>query len=609
MGAKKAEPAGAGAEKTRPAPAQRQAPGAKVKSVELPEAIAVSNLANVLGTSPIEVIKQLMRQGVMANINQVISYEIAAGVASAFGYEPKETRRRGLAIAGKRPAAPQKGELRPPVVTILGHVDHGKTTLLDAIRQSNVVATEAGSITQHIGAYQVETDSRKITFLDTPGHEAFTAMRARGAQVTDIAIVVVAADDGVMPQTVEAIDHAKAADVPILVAINKIDKPNANIERVKKQLADMGVLIEEWGGDVVCVAVSAKKREGITDLLENLLVVAEVLELKADPHRPAQGAVIEARLDKSRGPLATVLVQNGTLRIGDIMVAGNAWGRIRAMFNDRGKHLKKAEPATPAEVLGLNSVPRAGDTFTIVPNERQAKELLQRQQEEQKQALGARRLATLDSLAAQISAGEVKELNLILKTDVQGSIEPIRDSLERLHTEQAKVRVIHSGSGSITESDVLLALASKGIIIGFNTPIEPGAKRLAEVEGVDIRSYQVIYNLVDDVNKALSGLLKPATVEVVEGRAQVLAVFPVKKLGKVAGARVVEGRVSRDSPARVLRSGKVVHDSRVASLKHYQEFVTEIGPGQECGIGIEGFADFEVGDIIETYRRQQASSP
>jgi translation initiation factor IF-2 len=574
------------------------------RAVVLPRRLTVKQLADTLGVSGIDAIKCLMRNGVMANINQVVDYETAAIVAADLGFESKEEPQSPQAAPKTRIAETGKGiKLRSPVVTIMGHVDHGKTKLLDAIRQTNVVDTEAGQITQHIGAYQVEIHGQKITFLDTPGHEAFTAMRARGAQVTDIAILVVAADDGVMPQTVEAIDHAKAAGVPIVVAINKIDKPTANPDRVKQQLADSGVIIEEWGGDVVCVPVSAKRGDGISDLLENLLIVAEILELKADPDRSAIGVVIEARLDSSRGPMATVLVQTGSLKIGDYVVVGDIWGKVKAMFDDKGKRVKKAEPSTPVGVLGLSTVPQAGDTLTVVGGEKEARAEIERWQKE-KEMSSASKVPKLSNLFAQIQAGNVKELSIILKTDVQGSIEPIRDSLERLGSGEVKVRIVHSGSGSITENDVLLAIASKGIIIGFNTRPEPGAKRLAEREGVDVRSYQVIYTLVEDVEKALAGMLEPTYVDVVEGHGEVRATFSTRQ-GKIAGVYVTDGKISRGALARVLRKGQPVFEGQVSSLKHFKENVREVAAGFECGVGVEGFPEFEVGDIIETYRKEK----
>jgi translation initiation factor IF-2 len=578
---------------------------AKAKLIEIPHSIGVRQLADLLQVSAVDIIKQLMRNGIFANINQVIDYEAAAAVIAALGYEAQLKPLATTSVSKKyRPQAEEVGglKLRPPVVTIMGHVDHGKTRLLDAIRQTNVMGKEAGGITQHIGAYQVEVKGQKITFLDTPGHEAFTAMRARGAQITDITVLVVAADDGVMPQTMEAIDHTRAAGVPIVVAINKIDKPEADQERVKKQLSDAGLVIEEWGGDVVCVSISAKEKTGISELLENILVVAEMEELKADPSRPAVGVIVEAKLDKSRGPMATVLIQNGTLKVSDSVVAGTSWGRVRAMFNDTGKRLRKAEPAMPVEILGLDSVPQVGDTLTAVSGEHQARALIQKRQEAQQQA----RAVSLDNLYDRISTGEVKELNVILKADVQGSIEPIRDSLERLSTEEVKVRIIHSGSGNITESDVTLALASKGLIIGFGNKIDAGAQRLADVESADIRTYDVIYNLVDDVDKALKGLLEPTYVEVIEGRAEVKALFSTGKKGKVAGVSVSEGKVTRGATVRVRRGEEIVVESEVDSLRRFKDSVNEVGAGLECGVGVKDFNDFQVGDILELYRRERA---
>jgi translation initiation factor IF-2 len=576
------------------------------RHITLPQTITVKQLADLLKVSAVEVIKQLMRNGVMANINQAVDYDTAALVVSHFGYEAKK---QPMLTQIKRPVSVSGGKLhpRPPVITIMGHVDHGKTSLLDAIRQSNVIATEAGAITQHIGAYQVEVDSRKITFLDTPGHEAFTAMRARGTQVTDIAVLVVAADDGVMPQTVEAIDHARAANVPIVVALNKIDKPDANPEKVKRQLSDLGLVIEEWGGDVICVPISAKKKQGIDELLENLLLVADILELKAEPDAPAEGVVIEARLDKTRGPLATLLVQKGTLKLGENIVLSNTWGRVKAMFNETGKQLKKAEPAAPVGVLGLNAVPLAGDTFRVVNNEREARTILEKQKESQQVVSTRARPLGLSDLSTQISTGQIKELNIILKTDVQGSIEPIKDSLEHLGDEKVKVRIIHYGSGGITEGDVLLALASKAIIVGFNSRPEPGAQKLAETEGISIRYYSVIYELIQDVEKALKGMLEPTYTEVVEGQAEVIAVFESGKKNKIAGVSVKEGKIRRDALARLIRRGEPIHESRISSLKRFKDDVKEVATGFECGLRLEGFADFQVGDIVQTYRQEIVS--
>ena len=587
----------------------------KARPVEIPQSIGVRQLADLLQVSAVDVIKQLMRDGIMANINQVIDHEAAAAVAVAFGHKASLTSQadRGPAgviteTSGEQPQAEEPGalQLRPPIVTVMGHVNHGKTRLLDAIRQANVMATEAGGITQHIGAYQVNVNEQKITFLDTPGHEAFTAMRAHGAQITDIAILVVAADDGVMPQTLEAIDHARAPGVPIVVAINKIDKPNANPELVKQQLADNGLLIEEWGGNTVCVSISAKEKIGISELLENLLVVAEVEELKADPSQPPVGVVIEAKLDKSRGPLATVLIQTGTLRLGDTIVVGTTWGRVRAMFNDMAKRIKKAEPATPVEILGLSRVPEVGGTLTAVANERQAQSLVEKRKLEiQQETPLAPKSVRLANLYDQISAGQIKGLNVILKTDVQGSIEPIRSSLERVGAEEVQVRIIRNATGNITESDVMLAIASKGLIIGFGVSSEPGARQLAEAEGIDIRHYDVIYNLVDDLEKALKGMLEPTYVDIIEGRADVKATFSTGKGGKVAGVYVAEGKVSRGIMVKVRRGEEVVCESVVNSLRRFKDDIKEVSAGLECGVGVEGFNEFEIGDILEFFRREK----
>ena len=571
--------------------------------VELPPSITVRQLADVLKVEPARVIKQLMRKGIMANVNQTVDFATASTTAADFGYDAKAAKEHKTS-----PSRKEKGKgkaklpVRPPVVTVMGHVDHGKTTLLDVIRKTNVTAREAGAITQHIGAYQALVNGRKITFLDTPGHEAFTAMRARGTQVTDIVTLVVAADDGVMPQTIEAINHAKAAKVPIVVALNKIDKPDANPERVKQQLADLGLVIEEWGGDTVCVPISAKQGKGISDLLENLFLVADILELKADPDSAAEGVIIEAKLDKTKGPLATLLVQKGTLRRGDVVVAGSALGKIKAMFDDTGKQVHKGEPSTPTEVLGLNEVAKSGERFIVVADEHEARGIVEKQKYPR-----PRLTPSLSALSSQISDGRMKELNIVLKTDVEGSIEPIKNSIERLGTEKTKARVIHAASGSIAESDVLLASASKGIIIGFSTPTSPGATQLADAEGVIIQHYDVIYKLIEDVDKTLKGMLEPTYAEVLSGRAEVRAVFPRGKIGKVAGVYVMEGRISRDAQAKILRQNKVIGSSRVSSLKRFKEDAAEVSAGLECGLGIDVTIDFQIGDIIEFYRRERTS--
>jgi translation initiation factor IF-2 len=589
---------------------------ARPKVVELAAALTVRQLASLLGISPIDVIKELMNNGIMANINQQIDYETAAIVAEEMGFETKE---EAPPMEEAEPKLPQplrqrfyEGEdpkdlrPRPPVITVLGHVDHGKTKLLDAIRHTNVAEGEAGGITQHIGAYQIETDGKKVTFLDTPGHEAFTAMRARGAQVTDLAVLVVAADDGVMPQTKEAIDHARAAQVPIVVALNKMDKPEANPEVVKQQLADVGLTVEEWGGDIICVPISAKFNRGIENLLENILLVAEVEELKANPNRPAVGTVVEGKLDKSRGVTATVLVQNGTLKVGDVIVIDDLHGRVRAMFSDKGKPVKEAGPSTPVAILGLSDVPRAGDTFKVVANERSARTMTAKRAEMKRQvARQPVKVLSLDDLHDQIQAGKVKELNLILKADVQGSLEPIENSLDKLGDESLRVKIIHAGTGNVTESDIMLAVASRAIVIGFNVEVDPAARRVAEAEGVDIRLYDIIYKLVDDIEKALKGLLEPVYADVVIGHAEVRATFRIPQRGKVAGVYVTDGQVTRNALARISRNGEVVYEGRVNSLKRFTEDVKEVNTGFECGVGLEDFDEFVEGDIIEFYRKER----
>lgn len=600
------------AEKTAKEPAK-----AKVPVIDIPRSVGVRQLADMLQVDSILVIKQLMRNGIMANINQVIDYDTAAAIVAGFGFKarlkPLKDQQMASAAEEHKKLKRRYGkedenlEPRPPVVTVMGHVDHGKTKLLDAIRQTNVVDQEAGGITQHIGAYQATIDGQKITFLDTPGHEAFTAMRAHGANITDVTILVVAADDGVMPQTIEAINHARAAEVPIVVAINKIDKDNANPNRVKQQLTEAGLVIEEWGGNTVCVEISAKEKRGIKELLESVLLVAEMEELKANPNQAAAGVVIEAKMDKNRGPLATVLIQAGTLKGGDTVVVGNTWGRVRSMFNDLGKRIKKAEPSTPVAVLGLNDVPQVGDTLAAVADERHAQALLARNRAEaDKKASRTEKSVNLNTLYDQISAGKVKELNVILKTDVQGSIEPIRSSLEQLGTDEVKVRIIHSGTGNISESDVMLATASNGLIIGFNVSAGEGARRLASASGVDIRHYNIIYTLTDDVAKALKGMLEPTYTEVIDGRAEVRAVFPASKGARVAGVYVTDGKIVRNASVRVRRGKEVLVEATVSSLKRFKDDVKEVASGYECGVGIKDFSDFEVGDTLEFYRMEKS---
>ncbi len=585
---------------------QEQAPNADASNspqISLPPVITVKQLADQVGVSGIEIIKQLMRNGIMANINQSLDYEVASRLITDFGFTAKKLH---VSAQGKQKVSSRDAKLhtRPPVITIMGHVDHGKTSLLDAIRQTNVAGGEAGAITQHIGAYQIEMKGRKITFLDTPGHEAFTAMRARGARATDIAVLVVAADDGVMPQTIEALDHARAAGVSIVIALNKIDKANANPDRVKQQLSDLGVVVEEWGGDIICVPVSAKKKQGIDDLLENLLLVADILELKAEVDCPAEGIVIEAKLDKSRGPVATLLVQKGVLKTSDNLVVGTVGGKVKAMFNDDGKNIRKADPATPVEILGMNTVPDAGQTFQVVSDEKEAKSLIEKNRNAGLATTTARGVS-LTSVAAQASAGEIKELNIILKTDVHGSIEPIKDSLERLSDDRTRVKVIHTGTGAITESDILLAAASRAVVIGFNSKPETGATRMAEQEKISIRQYNIIYKLIEDVEKALKGLLEPEYVDIVAGQAEVRTVFEAGKKGRIAGSQVKEGKATRDSQVRVIRGGKVIAESRVAGLRRFKDDVKEVSTGMECGVKLEGFNDLEVGDILQFVRQER----
>jgi translation initiation factor IF-2 len=592
------------------------------KVVVLPRALTVKELGDLLRVSPVEVIKELMKNGLMASINQVIDYDTAAIVATDFGFEPAEAAVAPEA-APEAPAAESAAVVRkaaveeedastlvkrPPVITILGHVDHGKTSLLDKIRQTNVTEQEAGGITQHIGAYQVELKGEKLTFLDTPGHEAFTAMRARGANVTDIAVLVVAADDGVMPQTVEAINHARAAGVPLVVAVNKIDAAGADANRVLQQLTQHSVVVEEFGGDVQSQNVSARTGEGIEDLLDKIILVAEIEELKANPGRTAEGAVIEAELTSTRGPVATLLVQRGTLRVGDAIVAGDTTGKIKAMFDEHGRQLKEAGPSTPAKVLGLKEVPVAGDAFRVVADERSAREEIERRKRQREDALlQEAHSVSLDTLFGEISAGQVRELNIILKTDVQGSIEPIRNSLERISTPEVHVKVIHSGSGGVSESDVNLAVASRGIIVGFNTKIDAGAKKQAESEGVEIRQYRVIYNLVEDVEKALKGMLEPVFVDVIDGHAEVRQIFRISRRGNIAGCMVLDGTIHRNDLVRVQRDGQAIADTRCASLRRIQEDVREVATGYECGVGLENFDDFKEQDILEFYHRERES--
>ncbi len=576
--------------------------------VSLPDEMTVGELALRLKVQAAEIVKRLMGIGVMASVSQVIDYDTAALVAMEIG--AKVEREVVVTIEDRLfdETEDVEGNLSPrcPVVVVMGHVDHGKTSLLDAIRNTNVTSGEAGGITQHIGAYQVEINNSPITFLDTPGHAAFTSMRARGAQVTDIAVLVVAADDGIMPQTVEAINHAKAAGVSIIVAINKIDKPAANPEKVKQELTEYELVPEEWGGDVICVPVSAKTGQGIDNLLEMILLVAETQELTANPDRFAKGTVIEAKLDKGRGPVATVLVQNGTLKTGDMVIAGTALGRVRVMTNDKGERIDVAGPSTPVEITGLSEVPTAGDILNAVEDERLAKELVdQRRHEAKEEQFKAYQKVTLDNLFSQISEGEMKELPIIVKADVDGSVEAVKQSLEKLSNEEVKVRVIHGAVGAISESDVMLANASNAIIIGFNVRPEPSAKISAERDDVDLRLYRVIYDAINDVTDALKGMLTPKIREKDLGRAEVRQVYKISSVGTVSGCYVLEGKITRNALIRVVRDGIIVADDKLDSLKRFKDDVKEVATGYECGMALTKFADIKVGDVFEAYEMEE----
>jgi len=587
--------------------AELTVPKAIKRRVKVGESITVGELAKRMGIKSSEVIKQLLSMGVMANINYPIDYDSAVLVASEFGFEVERAEVQEVDLLA---VAEDKGEAvpRPPVVTIMGHVDHGKTSLLDAVRESRVVASEAGGITQHIGAYHVELpQGNMVVFLDTPGHEAFTAMRARGAQVTDLVVLVVAADDGVMEQTQEAINHARAAGVPLVVAVNKIDKPNANPERVKRELANLGVVPEEWGGDILFSEVSAKKHLGIDDLLEKILLQAEVLDLKAPAEIRAQGRIIEARLDKGRGPVGTVLVQKGTLHQGDYFVCGPEYGRVRALFDDMGNRVEVVTPGLPVEVQGFSGVPEAGDEFQVLEDERKVKQIaMMRQQKQREAALARLSRVSLERLYQQIKEGAVKELKVIMKADVQGSIEALTKALSELGNEEIKVNIIHTGIGDVTESDIMLASASDAIVVGFNVKTNPKAQSLAEQEQVDVRFYNIIYNLLNEIQAAMEGMLEPLVEEKVTGQAEVRAVFSVSKVGTVAGCMVQDGKVERNSLARVKRKGAVlVEGARVNSLKRFKEDVKEVLAGYECGIGLDKFNEFQAGDIIEAYVQEK----
>jgi len=597
-------------EKLRARQAEGEAQTKFARDVVVPEMITVQDLANRMAERGADVVKALMKLGVMATINQVIDADTAELVVAEFGHKVKRVAESDVEIGLEGAAdVPETLKPRPPVVTVMGHVDHGKTSLLDALRATDVAAHEAGGITQHIGAYQVELgSSQRITFLDTPGHEAFTAMRARGAKVTDIVVLVVAADDGVQPQTVEAINHAKAASVPIVVAINKIDKPDANPDRVRNDLLQHGIVLEQFGGDVLAIEVSATKRTNLEKLEEAILLQAEILDLTANPDRPAQGTVIEAKLERGRGPVATVLVQRGTLKVGDIFIAGSEWGRVRALLDDRGRTLEAAGPATPVEVLGLNGTPLAGDAFGVVDTEARAREVTefrQRKLREVRVARGAR--GTVEQMFSKIAAGEARELPVVVKADVQGSVEAIVSAIQRLSTDEVSVNVLHGGVGGINESDIALAAASQALIIGFNVRANPQARELARRDGLEIRYYSIIYDVVDDVRKMLTGLLAPTVQEKVLGHAEIREVFTISKVGKVAGCMVTDGVVRRGARARLLRDDVVVHHGRLGSLRRFKEEVREVKEGYECGLSFEGLQDIQQADVVECYEVEEVA--
>ena len=586
-----------------------------VKIVEIPSTVTVRDLASLIEASPIDIIKQLMANGVMANINQQVDFDTAAIVIAEFGFEAEQLAAddKDLEDEGELPLwrqlieeeDPKTLKDRPPVVTVLGHGDHGKTTLLDAIRMTNVAEGEAGGITQRISAYQVEHNERSITFLDTPGHAAFTAMRARGAKGADIAVLVVAADDGVMPQTREALAHIQAARVPIIVALNKIDRPNSNPDKVKQELSDIGLIPDDWEGDTMVVPVSAKEKEGLEDLLEAINLIADSTEIKANPSGKVIGTVIEAELDKARGVVATFLVQNGTLRVGDAILVGTSCGKIRAMFDFQGEPIKVARPSKPVSVMGLSEVPSAGELFTVVESEREARIIAEKRKSEQREhSRGTLKAQSLEQLFAAYKAGEVKELRLVVKADVQGSLEPIVNSLEKLSVGEIKVNILHAGTGNISENDVMLAATSQGIVIGFNVTADQVAKNCADVEGVDIRVYDIIYRLTEDIELALKGMLEPETRRIVLGKARVREVFRIPKLGNIAGCIVTEGEIRRNARMLVLREDDELFNGPISSLKHEKDDVRDVRDGFECGIGLKGFESFKEGDILECYTEE-----
>jgi len=605
-------------DRERPMPrAERPAPSVftplpVTREITISEGNTVKELAEKLDIKAKDLIQRLINRGILATINQAMETQVAIEVARDFGAEARIITFEQADMEEAAPEATEEaGELvpRPPVVTIMGHVDHGKTSLLDAIRETHVSEQEAGGITQHIGAYQVEINNRKITFIDTPGHEAFTRMRARGSKVTDIVVLVVAADDGVMPQTLEAVDHARAANVPIVVALNKIDKPDAQPERVKRQLSDRGLMSEEWGGQTVTVEVSAKQKKNLDLLLEMILLVADMQEVKANPNRPAVGTVLEAKLDRGRGPVASVLVQNGTLRAGDPFIVGPVFGKVRALLDDRGRPVHEAPPSSPVEVLGLSGLPKAGDQFQVVTDVIKAKQTaLYREQKAREAALARSARLTLDQLHEQMKAGVVRDLNLILKSDVQGSAEVLAETLAKLSTERVKVKIIHTGVGAITESDVLLASASNAVIIGFSVRPERKAQEIADQEGVDIRLHTVIYNVVDEIKKAMAGLLEPTTRETKLGRADVRQTFRIPRVGTVAGCFVQDGRLTREAEIRLLRDNVVIYTGKVGSLRRFKDDVSEVKSGFECGVALENYADIKPGDVLEAFVTEKVAA-
>lgn len=579
--------------------------------IQIPAKITVKDLADKLEQNSSEIVKKLMKAGIMANINQEIDFTVASAICDEFDVLAEEAAEIDLleeAFKEEDDAEEDKVE-RPPVVVVMGHVDHGKTSLLDSIRNSSVTSREAGGITQHIGAYTVSIDNKPITFLDTPGHEAFTAMRMRGAQVTDVAILVVAADDGVMPQTIEAINHAKAAGVDIIVAINKVDKPSANPDRVKQELVEYGLVAEDWGGDTICVPVSAVTKDGIDQLLEMIILVSEMKELKANPNKRARGTIIEAQLDKGRGPVATVLVQNGTLKIGDPIAAGSTFGKIRAMMNDKGQKVKKAGPSIPVEILGLQEVPLAGDMFYVAENEKQARQVAESVVAKGREDMikETPQKVSLDDLFSQIQSGNVKELNIVIKADVQGSVEAVKNSLEKLSNEEVRIRTIHGGVGAITESDVMLASASNAIIIGFNVRPEASAKSVADEQKVDVRLYRVIYNAIEDITAAMKGMLDPVYEEKIIGHAEIRQLFKASGVGTIGGSYITDGKFTRNSQVRIVRDGKVIYEGELSTLRRFKDDVKEVNSGYECGLLFNKFNDIKEGDIVEAFVMEEIS--